>query len=117
MEETLVQCPNLHEFKTIRDIFVQMYWLIWSAIRRSVLREYHRGARLTTTRNSSRTQGDIDILQFLLAGFEHLVTDCSIACGFAGSRRMGKGWRHSQLNPLDFLQAHARVKIITYKDS
>jgi len=72
--------------------------------------------KVSTTGDSTRKQGDVEISNFPISLWHGLVIDVSFVCEFKGSSRAPGGWNNSVRHPSDVLQAGANVKINKYKN-
>jgi len=72
--------------------------------------------KASTSGDSTRKQGDVEIFHFPISLRDGLVIDVSFVCEFKGSSRAPGGWHNGVHHSNDVLQARANVKTNKYKD-
>jgi len=72
--------------------------------------------KVSTTGDSTRKQGDVEISNFPISLWDGLVIDVSFVREFKGSSRVPEGWDNGVRHSNDVLQARANVKNNKYKD-
>ena len=71
--------------------------------------------KVSTTAAASNKQGDVELVNFGLAGSNNLVIDVSICCDHVGNST-GNNGLNGKIHTSDYLQDRAGVKNRRYKD-
>jgi len=71
--------------------------------------------KVSTMVAASNKQGDVELLNFALDGFNNLVINASICCDHIGNSTLDNGHLNSKIQTKDYLQKRAGVKIRKYR--
>jgi len=71
--------------------------------------------KVSTTAAASNNQGDVELVNFGLDGYNSLVIDVSICCDHVGNSTINNGHLNGKMHTNDYLQARATIKNNRYK--
>jgi len=71
--------------------------------------------KVSTTAATSNKQGDVELVNFGLDGYNSLVIDVSICCNHVGNSTINNGHLNGKMHTNDYLQARATIKNNQYK--
>jgi len=66
--------------------------------------------KVSMTAAASNKQGDAELVNFGLDGYNSLVIDVSICCGHVGNSTINNGHLNGKMHTNDYLQARATIK-------
>ena len=72
--------------------------------------------KVSTTAAASNKQGDVELVNFGLNGFNNLVIDDLICCDHIGNSTVNDGHLNGKMHNNDYLQARAGVKNRRYQE-
>jgi len=72
--------------------------------------------KVSTTAAASNKQGDVELVNFGLVGFNNLVIDVSICCDHIGNSIVNNGHLNGKIHTNDYLQARAGAENRKYKE-
>ena len=72
--------------------------------------------KVSTTAAASNKQGDVELVNFGLDGYNNFVVDVSICCDHIGNSTVNNGHLDGKMHTNDYLQAHVGVQNRRYKD-
>jgi len=72
--------------------------------------------KVSTTAVASNRQGDVELVNFGLDGYNNLVIDVSICCDHIGNSTVNNKHLNGKMHTKDYLQARVGVKNRRYKD-